>query len=260
MKKLYRTQSIDDYLGKSENEIKPDTNFSSTLRFTKSLSSLSFSHLLKLKNENFHKSLKLKKIKAEIENLSDPSPVPDLNINSSKSSIKSQIKDCESKTLIENSNSVQLRKMIIYKQEHIVRTNQNELKAKNASLQDYLLKVSTQFEKLLKFTSNANTLKITAQNLLQVFTKSSSKANTENKKNMIKKKTEMIGLENLIRSKAQELNNKEIEEEQISSKRHALINQLNLHLKESKKIKKQSLQAKEKLEKFSSAFDFVFKY
>lgn len=260
MKKLYRTLSIDEYLGKSENEIKPETNFSSSLRFTKTFSSLSFSHLVKLKNDNFHKSLKLKKLKAEIENLSEPSPIPDLSTNPSKSSIKSCIKDCESKTLIENSNSIQLKKMILYKQEHIVRPTQNELKAKNSSLQDYLSKISSQYEKLLKFTSNANTLKITAQNSLQVFTRNSFKANAENKKNMIKKKNEMIGLENLIRSKAQELNNKEIEEEQISSRRHALINQLNLHLKESKKIKKQGLLVKEKLEKFKSAFDFVFKY
>jgi hypothetical protein len=101
-------------------------------------------------------------------------------------------------------------------------------------------------------------LKVTAQNSLQVFTRNSSKTSSELKKSLIKKKNEIIGLENLVRSKAEDLNKREIEEERQLSRKNALINDLNLHLKESEKMHKKNSEISSKLRNFQSSFDFIF--
>lgn len=124
MKKIHRTMSIDDYLSRIDRESLTSWKQFDTHRCTNSFKSDQQSLLIKLKNENFQRTLKLKSLKEITSsylcgNL-DFEPNNETYKGDEKNSLIEAIQGYENKAQIETGYSEQLQRMRLNVKDNIV--------------------------------------------------------------------------------------------------------------------------------------------
>lgn len=256
-----RTMSIDDYLSHIDKTTNQDSNYFKTERLTKIVQTTHRSLLCKLKNENHQKALKLQHLKdLKSTYLSCSGSETQTSQTQVKSILQESINDCESKIQSESIYTEQLRKMSLNMKENIVILNQKSIKIKNSELELSIKQLVSEYEKSIKFTSNAKSWQLAAQSSLYSMYRLTRDTLEDRKKLMTEKKNEQIVLSNFIRNKSEQLNIRENQEKKKTCQKVMFVNNLNFHIENIEKNKKFLDTIKAQLNEFSPSFDLIFQY